>query len=465
MARNFSVSAESARIRQLNEREVARGDYVLYWMQQSQRAVWNHALEHAITCANEVRQPLLVCFGLTDGYPEANARHYAFMLDGLRDVGARLEQRGIAFALQHGDPADVALKLSQRASLLVCDRGYLAPQRGWRARVAAEAPCPVVQVESDVVVPVNQASDKAEFAARTLRTKVRRLWPEHLREIATVRPRKKSLDLVPTELDWRNPEAVLAKLKVDRSVAPVPQHFRGGTTEAEKVFTYFRENLLDDYKDNRNQPQTDNVSQMSKYLHFGQVSPVWLALEARKHSGGDTKNVASFIDELLVRRELSMNWVEHTPHYERYESLPEWSRRTLAEHARDPRPYLYSREQLESASTHDPYWNAAMNEMRFTGYMHNHMRMYWGKKILEWTASPEEGHVTALAINNRYFIDGRDANSFANIAWVFGQHDRPWFERPVFGKVRYMNAAGLERKCDIKGYVAKVERLVAASGK
>ncbi|MDQ6654695.1 MAG: deoxyribodipyrimidine photolyase, partial [Verrucomicrobiota bacterium] len=165
--------------------------------------------------------------------------------------------------------------------------------------------------------------------------------------------------------------------------------------------------------------------------------------------------------ELLVRRELSMNWVEFTEDYERYECLPEWSRKTLAEHARDPRPYLYSRTQLEAAETHDPYWNAAMREMRFSGYMHNHMRMYWGKKILEWTPSPEEGHATALAVNNKFFLDGRDANSFANIAWVFGQHDRPWFERPVFGKVRYMNAAGLERKCDIKGYVAKVNALCA----
>src|ERR1051325_712286 len=156
-----------------------------------------------------------------------------------------------------------------------------------------------------------------------------------------------------------------------------------------------------------------------------------------------------------------MNWVEFTPQYEGYSSLPEWSRRTLAQHARDPRPYLYSRAQLENAQTHDPYWNAAMNEMRFTGYMHNHMRMYWGKKILEWSRTPEEAHATALAINNKYFLDGRDANSFANIAWVFGQHDRPWFERKVFGKVRYMNAAGLERKCDIGAYVEKVEALVA----
>ncbi|CAN5522761.1 deoxyribodipyrimidine photo-lyase [soil metagenome] len=451
-----------SRIAKLNNLPAAAGDYVLYWMQQSQRAACNDALEYAVTRANEAQQPLLICFGLTDDYPEANLRHYTFMLEGLRDVGEALEQRGIGFSLQHGDPAEVALKLGRHASLIVCDRGYLRPQKAWRARVAAEAHCAVVQVECDVVVPVKVASTKREFAARTLRPKLTHLWPEYLRAVTPVLLRNRSLDLVPRGLDWRKPDAIAAKLKLG-SVSAVTEHFRGGTEEAEKVFTHFCDDLLRNYKETRNQPQTDNVSQMSKYLHFGQISPVWLALEARKRTEGGAKNIESFVDELLVRRELSMNWVEFTDHYDRYESLPEWSRKTLAEHARDPRPYLYSHTQMENAETHDPYWNAAMNEMRYTSYMHNHMRMYWGKKILEWTPSPEQGHATALAINNKFFLDGRDANSFANIAWVFGQHDRPWFERPVFGKVRYMNAAGLERKCDIKGYVAKIDRLIAAS--
>ncbi len=385
------------------------------------------------------------------------------MLEGLRDVAVALEKRGVGFTLQHGDPAEVALQLGRDASLIVCDRGYLQPQKRWRTRIAEEAPCSVVQVESDVVVPVAAASRKREFAARTLRPKLTRLWLEYLREVPEVRLEKRWRSKLPAGLDSRDPQQLAATLKIDHSVAAVSEHFRGGTGEAEKIFLAFCVDLLPDYKTTRNQPQTDNVSQMSKYLHFGQVSPVWLALKAQKHARAGDENVASFIDELLVRRELSMNWVEYTEHYERYEALPDWSRKTLTEHADDPRPFLYSREQLESAGTHDSYWNAAMNEMRFTGYMHNHMRMYWGKKILEWTASPEQGHATALALNNKYFLDGRDANSFANIAWVFGQHDRPWFERPVFGKVRYMNAAGLERKCDIKSYVAKVKALVARS--
>ncbi|MGZ5019390.1 MAG: deoxyribodipyrimidine photo-lyase [Chthoniobacterales bacterium] len=455
----MSVEIDQTRLMLLNNREIARGDYVLYWMQQAQRAVFNHALEYAVSRSNELKQPLLVCFGLTDGYPEANLRHYTFMLEGLRDVGLALAKRGIRFVLQRGELAEVALRLGCRASLIVCDRGYLRPQKEWRLRVAREARCAVVQIESDVVVPVDVASEKREFAARTLRPKLMKHWSKYLRPLRSVGLDKKWQGRLPRGLDWRNPQQLVRQLKIDRSVPAVTEHFRGGTREAQKIFRRFCRERLQNYKATRNQPQTDNVSQMSKYLHFGQISPLWLALEVRKHSLGAPCNIESFIEELLVRRELAINWVENEKRYDCYESLPEWSRKTLAQHARDPRPIIYTRAQLEKAQTHDRYWNAAMNEMRFTGYMHNHMRMYWGKKILEWSRTPQQAHAVALALNNKYFLDGRDANSFANVAWVFGQHDRPWGERSIFGKVRYMNAAGLERKCEIEAYVAKVDAL------
>ena len=450
---------EPTRIVLLNNREPSRGSYVLYWMQQSQRAVCNHALEYAVARANQCELPLLVCFGLTSGYPEANLRHYTFMLEGLREVGLALRKRGIGFVLQAGDPAQVALGLGRNAALIVCDRGYLRGQKQWRLRVAKEAHCAVVQIESDVVVPVDAASEKREFAARTLRPKVTRLWPKYLRPLRPVQLRTKWRSPLPRSLDWEKPQLLVRQMQLDRSVPAVSEFFGGGTRAAEKIFRRFCRTLLRDYQDNRNQPQTDNVSHMSKYLHFGQVSPLWLALEVRQHSSGD--NVASFIEELLVRRELTMNWCENTDNCDSYEALPDWSRKTLAQHARDQRPIIYSRPQLENAQTHDRYWNAAMNEMRLTGYMHNYMRMYWGKKILEWTRTPQLAFATALALNNKYFLDGRDANSFANIGWIFGLHDRPWGERPIFGKVRYMNAAGLERKCDINAYVEKVNALVA----
>ena len=187
---------------------------------------------------------------------------------------------------------------------------------------------------------------------------------------------------------------------------------------------------------------------------------MYLALQALKTEKRFSKAREAFIEELIVRRELAINFVYYTPDYDSYACLPGWAKKTLAEHKNDRREYLYSRGELENCRTHDEYWNAAMREMKSTGFMHNYMRMYWGKKILEWSQTPEKAFKAALAINNKYFLDGRDANSYAGVAWIFGMHDRAWFERPIFGKIRYMAASGLERKCDIQAYVAKVNALV-----
>jgi deoxyribodipyrimidine photo-lyase len=258
--------------------------------------------------------------------------------------------------------------------------------------------------------------------------------------------------------DLSDVDALLGRLTVDTSVPPVPL-FTGGTTAAKKVLTAFLSDSLGTYSQNRNQPQTSDVSHMSKYLHYGQISPVHIALEAKKkHSG---TNLDDFLEELIIRRELPMNYVYYEKDYDSYRALPDFAQKTLAEHADDERDPTYTRGELEKAETEDEYWNAAMRELVHTGYMHNYMRMYWGKKILEWSTSPEAAYRTTLYLNNKYFLDGRDANSYANVAWVFGQHDRGWTERPVFGKVRYMSAGGLERKADPQAYVAKVDGLVA----
>jgi deoxyribodipyrimidine photo-lyase len=453
---------ERTRGRALNDRpeRPQQGSYVLYWMQASQRADDNHALEYAIARANAFEQSVLVGFGLMHDYPEANLRHYQFMLEGLRDTAEQLKTRGIKLVLRIGSPAEVALALGKRASLIVTDRGYLRHQKAWRREVAEQAECRVVQVETDVVVPVDVVSDKREFAARTIRPKIHRHFREYLSAVPATNPEKSSLPLHETGLDLDDPAALCAKLKLDRSVGAVSGLFTGGPTEAAKRFHHFCGKRLDQYADHRNQPQTDDVSHMAMYLHFGQISPIRLLLEAKEHASGRSENLQSFIEELLVRRELSMNFTEFTDNYDEYACLPEWARNTLDEHRADRRAPRYTPEQLEAAETHDPYWNASMREMRFTGYMHNYMRMYWGKKILEWMESPEEAFATALAMNNKYFLDGRDPNSFTGVAWVFGNHDRPWQEREIYGKIRCMMATGLERKCDIRAYVAKVDRLV-----
>jgi deoxyribodipyrimidine photo-lyase len=272
-----------------------------------------------------------------------------------------------------------------------------------------------------------------------------------------------SLGLRSEGLDLGDLDAVLSTLKLDRSVPPVPL-FRGGTSEAKKMLRRFIREDLPLYTQHRNQPETDHVSHMSKYLHFGQISPIAIALQIQNTVGKPREDREAYLEELLVRRELAMNFVNFVPNYDDFTCLPAWARATLQKHRSDARPHRYSRTQLEDAETHDPYWNAAMREMRYTGYMHNYMRMYWGKKILEWSETAERAYETALALNNKYFIDGRDPVSYAGVGWVFGLHDRPWSERPVLGTVRWMSAGGLERKADPEAYVEKVDRLIASLG-
>ena len=451
-----------ARIQVLNQQGFADGDYVLYWMQQSQRAQENHALEYAVELANHLKQPLLVVFGLTADYPDANQRHYTFMLEGLQETQAALAKRKIKLIVRTGHPADVALKAGRQASVIVCDRGYLRHQKQWRQLVAKDARCRVVQVESDVVVPVDMVSSKAEYAARTIRPKIHRCLPEFFTAIRSTTLRRSSLHLTHQGLKLENISEILAKLSIDSSVGPVTHFHRGGSNAARKLFAGFLRSRLKHYKRHGNQPQTDDISHMSMYLHFGQISPLYLALQV-SNGKGEEENREAFLEQLIVRRELAMNFVHQTPNYDRYACLPRWARQTLEDHHSDKRQHNYTRRALENAATHDPYWNAAMKEMVHTGFMHNYMRMYWGKKILEWSKTPKQAFDTTLALNNKYFIDGRDPNSYTGVAWIYGLHDRPWVERPIFGKVRYMAASGLERKCDIQAYVRKVEKLEKAA--
>jgi deoxyribodipyrimidine photo-lyase len=450
---------DPARITWLNAGEPQpHGAYVLYWMQQSQRAHENPALEFAIQRANRLDVPVLVCFGLMDGYPEANRRHYRFMLEGLVDTMALLGRRRILLVVRRGPPPEVAVELTNQAALVVCDVGYTRHQREWRQTVARAVPCPVAAVEGDVVVPVALAAPKAEYAARTFRPKLLRHLDAYLCPCPRYRPKHGSLDLPVKGLSLENLDALLDRLAIDQTVAPVTRYFRGGPSEAKRRLRRFISHRLARYSAHRNQPQSDAVSTMSPYLHFGQISPVYLALRIRDTVEGAPADREAYLEELVVRRELAVNFLYYTPAYDGYQALPNWAQKSLAEHSADPRPTIYPREVLETATSHDPYWNAAMKEMLATGYLHNHMRMYWGKKILEWSATPEVAFETTLQLNNKYLLDGRDANSYAGVGWVFGLHDRAWFEREIFGKVRYMAASGLERKCDIKAYVEKVNR-------
>lgn len=445
---------ESERIQGLNDFPVDKGGrYVLYWMQQSQREAHNPALEYAIQRANEFNKPVLCGFGLYAGYPDANLRHFAFMLEGLAETSAALADRGIKLVGRFGPPPRIIAELARDAALVVCDRGYLRHQRNWRKELARSCDKPVLQVEGDVVVPVEVVSDKQEWAARTIRGKINRHRDNFVRVLERTSPAKSSLPLhVTGNIDFRNVSAALAALEIDRSVAR-SERFKSGTKAARKSLTRFLRHDLDGYADARNDPARPQASRLSPYLHFGQISPVEVAAKVARAGSGSADDKEAFLEELIVRRELAMNFVSYCDDYDRYACLPDWASKTLQEHRNDARPSRYTRRQLENAATHDEYWNAAMQEMLKTGYMHNYMRMYWGKKIIEWSNTPEYAYSTTLYLNNKYFLDGRDPNSYAGVAWLFGVHDRAWGERDVFGKVRYMSAAGLESKFDIDAYV------------
>jgi deoxyribodipyrimidine photo-lyase len=315
---------DPSRLRYLNDDPIKSNRYVLYWMQQSQRTRLNHAFEYAIEQANELDQPFLVCFGLMDNYPEANERHYAFMIEGLRDVEAASRKRNIRFVVNHGDPSEVALHYAKHASLVVCDRGYLRHQRRWREQVAESAGCRVVQVESDVVVPVEAASDKAEFAARTLRPKIHRQWKRFLRPLREAKVRRSSLRLdVRGDIDVSDVDEALARLRIDRSVGRSTR-FIGGQEAARAMLKRFISKKLGHYDERRNEPAGAGTSTMSPYLHFGQISPVEVALTVSAAKGASSADRDGYLEELIVRRELAVNFCYYQSDYDSYESLPAW---------------------------------------------------------------------------------------------------------------------------------------------
>ena len=316
---------QEERIRHLNDEDTRDGEYVLYWMQEAQRTELNHALEYAAQKANERGQRLLVAFRLTDDYPGANLRHYAFLLEGLQDVHEALKERKIKFVVRRGSPDAVALELGKDASLIVCDMSYLRLQKKWREKVAGEAGCRVTQVETEVVVPVELASNKREHAARTLRPKINEHLGDFLVELEPTQVEKQSLSMSVDGLNLSDTDGILDGMNLDEGASRISHLYKGGTSEAKGIFKDFLKNRFGDYVEHRNQPQTDDVSHMSKYLHYGHVSPIYLVLEARK-ANAPKDDLDSFTEEVVVRRELSMNFCHFTPDYDSFFCLTDWAK-------------------------------------------------------------------------------------------------------------------------------------------
>lgn len=453
------MKIEQERIHIRNDKPPApHGAFVLYWMQASQRAEWNHALTYATAWANDLKKPLLVFFALSESLPGANLRHFTFLLEGLRETRKKLAERGVKLVVLPMAPDEGAIRLAQDAALLVTDRGYLRIEKHWRERVAREVPCAFFEVESNVVIPVAVTSSREAYSARVIRPRIRSLLSRFLVPFEEVLPHIPSLSLppIPGELDLDHPEAIWSSLRIDTTVPPA-QGFLPGTEAAKAKLEAFITEKLPAYAHARHDPGRDVLSRMSPYLHFGQISPLYIAWKVHNAPVPEVHREA-YLEELIVRRELAVNFVHYNPHYDAFRSLPLWAQQTLKTHARDPRPYTHSLEAFESAETHDPLWNAAQKELLATGTIHGYVRMYWGKKILEWSKDPEEAFFTALSLNNRYALDGWDPNSFASVAWCFGKHDRPFPERPIYGTVRSMKK-GAKSKASEEAYIRKVTEL------
>ncbi len=426
-------------------------------MNRDQRIKDNWALLHAQELAFKTKSPLLVVFALEEKFPQANLRHFDFMLRGLESIESDLNKKNIPFILLKG-PADQVLPSfcqSHQVSQLITDFSPLKIKKKWLEGLTKKLKCTLIEVDTHNIVPCRIASPKKEFGAYTLRPKINRLLNEFLVDIPSIKKHPYSTKINVPHINWKQE---LENLKIDRTVLPVSFPIPG-EKEALKQLKKFLESGLPHYALKKNIPYMPYTSRLSAYLHFGHISAQRVALEVEKVFEGTKKSPSalSFLEELIVRKELSDNFCFYSDDYESPENFPNWARLTLKAHRQDKRNYLYKLKELDQAQTHDTLWNAAQNEMRRFGYMHGYMRMYWAKKILEWTKSPEEAMKFATFLNDKYLLDGRDPNGHTGIAWsIGGVHDRAWGERAVFGKIRYMALSGCKNKFDINAYIKMV---------
>jgi deoxyribodipyrimidine photo-lyase len=447
-------------VRRKGALEPGGGRCVVYWMQRAQRALDNPALDVAVNAANLLKQPIVIFFAPVPFYPHANLRHYTFLAQGISDIAERARKRGIGFVLRRY-PDHSLLKFCDevKASLVIGDENPMREPNHWRDVAAKKLSLPLWTVDADVVVP-SKLLDKEQYAARIIRPRLQRRQEEFLAQPSNAK----------AKIEWQQPRNLRTFADdgfldltedwkdLDRSLQPVDS-FRGGTTEALKLLRQFLSRKLAVYPEHHGKPELDGTSRLSPYLHFGHIGPHTVAL-AVENSDAPRAAKNDSLDQLITWRELSINFVHFNRLYDSIESAPDWAHRTLAKHARDNRPVIYWREQLEHAETHDDLWNAAQRQMLHVGWMHNYMRMYWAKKILEWSPSPAVAYQTAVYLNDKYFLDGRDPNGYAGIAWsIAGKFDRPWFERPIFGMIRYMSEGAARKKFDADKYITQMTAL------
>ncbi|ROL62298.1 deoxyribodipyrimidine photo-lyase [Bacteroidetes/Chlorobi group bacterium ChocPot_Mid] len=437
------------RINKLNDNDELQGP-VVYWMSRDQRVSDNWSLLFSYEKATTKKSKIIVVFNLVTDFLGAGLRHYQFMLDGLKEVEKDLNTLGIEFVLLKGKPDIQIPKFlkDKKAGILITDFDPLKIKRDWIESIRNKINIAFYEVDAHNIVPCKIVSDKEEYSAYTLRPKISRILFDYLEEFPKI---KKINAPIKSKTDWQK---IIKGLKINRQIKPV-DWLKAGEQNAKNTLSYFIRNKLQFYHIQKNNPNADKTSNLSPYLHFGQISSQRIALEIlRSYSLKEAKE--SFLEELITRKELSDNFCFYNKNYDSFEGFPEWAKKTLNEQRKKKREHLYSLDEFEQALTHDKLWNAAQKEMLITGKMHGYMRMYWAKKILEWSDSPEIALETAIYLNDKYSLDGRDPNGYTGIAWsIGGVHDRAWNPRPIFGKIRYMSYNGCKTKFDINTYINK----------
>jgi deoxyribodipyrimidine photo-lyase len=453
------------RVRQLNSAGIRPGaEYVLYWSQMNRRADANHALAFAVEFANRLDLPVLFYEGLTCSYPFASDRFHRFILEGVPETARRLATLGIGYTFylrrRRSDPNDVLYRLAARAAAVVTDDYPTFVAARHNASIAPKLDVSFYAVDSSCIVPMN-CFDKREYAAYTIRPKIHKLLPQYLKPFAPVKVRKPFLARpceFHTTITPENLDEQIASCEIDHTVRPAPS-IAGGRVAAKKQLAAFLKHGLRRYAAGHNEPSAHATSGLSPYLHFGQISALEVALAVQSYARAHKLIADEFLEQLIVRRELAFNFARFVPTADSLDVLPEWARETMRRHRRDRRNPVYKCEQFDRAETHDALWNAAQKELLVRGTIHGYYRMYWGKKIVEWSASYDDALRIMIYLHDRYALDGRDPNTYTNILWCFGLHDRPWPERRVFGTLRYMSLEGMRRKTNVDAYIREVEAL------
>lgn len=442
------------RIRRLNGIDYSAGG-VLYWMDREMRLNDNWALIRAVELAKRHKTSICVVYNLVSDYLGGGRRQLDFKLSALKQLETDFTAKNIPFfVVTEKDCVSELHELIKKFEIgyVVTDMNPSRINRSWKTKLAKFLSIPFEEVDAHNIVPVWEASSKQEFAARTIRPKLYAKFHEYLEEFPTIRKQPALRRFL--KVHWKD----LQSLPCNEEVTAV-DWIKPGEKEAHKMLKRFIDERLMGYAEKRNDPNEQALSNLSPYFHYGMIAPARAIMEVRK-ANAPLADKEAFIEEAFVRRELADNYCYYQKFYDSFEGFPEWAKQSLNAHRKDKRPYVYTMDEFEQGKTHDDLWNAAQMEMVKTGKMHGYMRMYWAKKILEWTHSAAEAQKIAIYLNDKYELDGRDPNGYAGIAWsIGGLHDRPWFDRPIFGQIRYMNANGAKKKFDVERYIERCKNL------